>query len=272
MRAIFPRRLRIDSKNDLISFELTSEWVDCVSRYIIGIAAFLSGDDEYAEKLFLDLLNNTNLKKINFPPLKKMSQRVPVRLADIYVLHATREFELWRKDRKVDHWNYIWSWIKKVKRLYPNQYNTRIFTAIYYFVTERNITKAIREIKKCQGQFDTTWRYSYAFLLAYRGELKKAIRIYKQAGQGYCDPSIPFQTEEFILWVLESEPEKKQLYFCLGMINWKCKEDRKQAIKDFTKFTEETSDDFMDKEKTLAEEYIRTIKNELKTKRSSLHT
>jgi len=264
MREIFPRRLRIDSKNDLISFEFTSEWVDCVSRYIIGIAAYLSGDDAYAEKLFLDIFNNQRLKTCQLPPLKKLRQRVPIRLADIYTWYAAKEFEEWRKDRDPERWKTLWGFIVKIRNLHPSQYNARLLTAIYLFVTKRDVTAAIREIKKCRNESDATWRYSYAFLLAYKGELKKAVKMYKKAAQHYCGPGIPLQTEEFILWMLEQEPEKVQLYFCLGMINWKGKEDREQAIKDFEKFTQEAKGKNFDSEIQLAHEYIRNIKAEVK--------
>ena len=52
---LFPRRLIISTEGDLFTFEITANWVDVVSKYIIGIAALLSGDIEYAQELLEDL-------------------------------------------------------------------------------------------------------------------------------------------------------------------------------------------------------------------------
>jgi len=41
---LLPRHVRIASQSDVFSFEFTSNWTNCVSRYIIGIVALLSGD------------------------------------------------------------------------------------------------------------------------------------------------------------------------------------------------------------------------------------
>ena len=41
---LFPRKVNISKENDLLSFQFTSEWVGVVSKYIIGIAAAISGD------------------------------------------------------------------------------------------------------------------------------------------------------------------------------------------------------------------------------------
>jgi hypothetical protein len=50
---VFPRRLIIGVENDAFSFEAASEWTELSTRYVIGMAAFISGDAGYAEKMFL---------------------------------------------------------------------------------------------------------------------------------------------------------------------------------------------------------------------------
>ena len=54
--------------------------------------------------------------------------------------------------------------------------------------------------------------------------------------------SILIDVESFICSTLETEPEKYQFYYCLGVINWYLKGDQKQAANDFKKFLAERND------------------------------
>jgi len=49
---------------------------------------------------------------------------------------------------------------------------------------------------------------------------------------------VPIQTEEFIQEILEQEPSKTQLHFCLGLINFYAKEDYGAAERDLARFLE----------------------------------
>lgn len=265
MQEVFPRRLSIDTKNDLITFEFTSEWIESVSKYIIGIASCLSGDDIYAESLFISILKNQRLKDCDLPPIKKIRQRTPIRLGEIYAFRAIKKYERWRKSRTPDALKEVLGQLTKLRKIYPSNYTGRLLAAICHFVFNRDITKAMRELKKCRNINDGTWAYSYAFLFAYQGEMKKARRIYKTAFAYSCNPEVYLQTEEFILWVLEQEPDKIQLYFCLGLINQHGKIDKIQAIKDFKTFLDKRSEagkTFLIEEQ-LAKRYIKNIEKNL---------
>jgi hypothetical protein len=50
------------------------------------------------------------------------------------------------------------------------------------------------------------------------------------------DATVPVQCEEFIQIVLEQEPERYWLHFCLGMINYRVKGDLIAARRDFQEF------------------------------------
>src|SRR5207244_3535770 len=50
---VLPRRVVIERENDAFEFEATSEWTDVSTRYVVGMAALISGDVAYAESLFL---------------------------------------------------------------------------------------------------------------------------------------------------------------------------------------------------------------------------
>ncbi len=263
MAELFPRRLHIDTENDLFHFEITAEWINYVTRYFVGIASSVSGYLEYSEKIFYSLYSDGKLRNINSLPLKKMMQRLPIRLGEIYACKASQQFSQWRKDKQnIQIMENVGIYIRKLNRFHPKQYNGMLLAAIYYFVNKRDINKSIRILKNCQGIHDATWRYSLAFLYAYRGEVKKARRIYDQAFRSYCNPESILQTEEFILWVLDKEPDKIQLHYFLGLINWKGKEDLETAKNDFNKFLKDKSASFSD-EKRRVSIYIKSIESEM---------
>jgi len=120
----------------------------------------------------------------------------------------------------------------------PNEYRYHLGKAIWHFARHRDLASALSEINKCRGSSDATWRYSAAFLESYRGDLTTASRIYEKAFTRPVDQLVPFEVEEFIQWVLQIEPDKVQLYYCLGLINLKMKHDLELALTDFRRFLE----------------------------------
>ena len=62
--------------------------------------------------------------------------------------------------------------------------------------------------------------FSEAFLTAYEGDLEGAYRSYRRAFESpLADPNVPVECEDFIQIVLDPEPDKPRLYFCLGLLN-----------------------------------------------------
>ncbi|MBI4232723.1 hypothetical protein HY605_05835 [Candidatus Peregrinibacteria bacterium] len=264
MAEVFPRRLHIDTRNDLLSLEFTSEWVDCVARYIIGIAASLSGDLAYAESLFLDLFKNKHLQRSALPPLRKMRQRIPIRLGEIYAFRASQVYEQWCRERNPMLIEEMWHHLVHLRNFYPEHYSGRLLSAIYFFIARRDVEAALREIRKCRTIRDATWRYSYAFLVAYCGKMLRARRMYQSAFEHHCNSAdVPLQTEEFMIWLLQEEPDKVQLHFCLGLVNWHAKDDKKQAVQDFRKFLASNGSQEFPDEVRLAHAYVSTLEGEL---------
>ncbi len=87
----------------------------------------------------------------------------------------------------------------------PEEYQHRLLSAIYYFVVDKNLKAAIKELEKCSQIPDPTWRLSKAFLLAYKGKMDDAVRYYNAAFKLEATHQVHFETEEFIDWVLQEE-------------------------------------------------------------------
>ncbi|MHB1301491.1 MAG: hypothetical protein ACYCY8_11585 [Burkholderiales bacterium] len=149
----------------------------------------------------------------------------------------------------------------------PEYFNSKEvlnFRAIIEFVIRHNIDEAISLIKAIKATGQPHWHLNLAFLLAYKGQFNNAIRHYRLAAElPDIPPEILAQIEDFIVWVLTQEPQKYQLYYCLGYFNWKIKGDFAGATKDFECFLANATAPGMEKEKQLAQNWIEEIHKQL---------
>lgn len=237
-RDLFPRRLFLEQEGDLLSFHFTAAWIDAVARYIIGIAAMISGDDKFAEAAFLELHEKLGVQPASPPPaIAKIRNRLPHRIAEVYkrrlgVLnhrhHMTRDKAILIETEKV---------LDQLERWDSGGYGLQLSRAMCHFVLRRDVAAARRALKKCENVSDGTWLWSKAFLEVYAGDLTGAWKTYQRAFRSQTDnQNVPVQCEEFINCVLVEEPEKGQLYFALGLINLKFKNDGIAARRDLEMF------------------------------------
>lgn len=258
---LFPRRIRIASENDVLSFVFTSEWINCVARYIIGIAAACSGELDYAEKLQNDVERLLASKDQKFPIFAILKQRVPLRLGEIHFARALSACERWTQNRAPNEMVEVGRNLEKIPPSYAtSNYGVILLKSIFMFVQNRDVKGAIAILKKCKGMSNALWHYNLGFLYAYMGDLKKAIQRYRNGMNLPVDPSDFAQIEEFIIWVLEQEPIKYQLYYCLGFINLEIKGDHGQAIMDLEKFLSIGEEHAFAEERKIASKWISEIK------------
>ena len=74
--------------------------------------------------------------------------------------------------------------------------------------------------------------------MAIRANLMKQILSYRKAFEKNATPDAHLQSEEFIREILKKEPERIQLYYCLGLIYYFYRHDlelAKEAFLDFKK-------------------------------------
>ena len=139
----------------------------------------------------------------------------------------------------------------------PRYYNLQ---AIYCFINNQDTQKSLDWLNKHKkSNRDATWDCNTAFLRAYDGDLKSASRDSRRCAELIPPAEIISMIEEFLLLFATREPEKFQLYFCLGYFNWKIKGDNIAAIKDFKKFIENENIDLFSKEKELVEGWIEDL-------------
>jgi hypothetical protein len=234
---VFPKRVVIEKENDVFSFEATSEWTDVSTRYVIGTAALISGDVAYAENLFRYVEDKLHQPHVSNFGIKEISRLLPQRFRQLYSAWIAHLYSAYFSTRDV---RYLKRCDEIATRLlvYDNSnYGAMMIKAICEFIFRRDVSAAHKLITKCRNDKDWAWWYSRAFLHAYQGKMDEALSDYRHAFAGpIVDKSVPVQCEEFIQIVIAQEPDRIQLHFCSGLINFHAKEDYIAAERDFDLF------------------------------------
>jgi hypothetical protein len=260
---LFPRRLHISTENDLLSLNFTSEWTECVAKYIIGIASSCSLDLDYAEHLYRDVQSKLSAIQTDFPIFAKLKQRLPIRFSEIYIARSKICIKHWQKTKDQTALSPLASNLSKISPLLADNYQVLLLRGIEAFLNGRRIRDAIEYTKKCSLYDDPVWHLNLAFLRAYQKNLVKSIKQYRICTNYDLSPITLAEVEDFIVWILKEEPEKYQYYYCLGFFNWKIKEDLHRAVDDFEEFLKHVKEEEFIKEREQANEWIVEIKEEI---------
>lgn len=263
-RELLPKKVLFEIENDLFTFEITSNFLMLVAKYIIGYASYLSGDIEYSQSLFESISESLTNEKATLPSIIKIKKSLPERLINVYLAQTDLILESWNMTKKVSDFENAIPYLNKISALKPNNYPFLLRNAIMHFIVDRNIVEAKKEIHKCRHENHAAWRYSNAFLFAYEGDLDFARKQYLEAFKLQTSVDLSIEVEEFINWVIQEEPDKVHLFYCLGLINYFGKEDLISALHDFRSFLELTPKKHFTEQKKDARDFITKIENNLK--------
>lgn len=254
---LLPRRVLIDADNDSLAFQFTSEWAEAVAKYVIGIAAYMSGDLDYAERLYLDVQGRLTEKAKGFPIFRKLSERLPIRLSEVHHTRAELAHVAWRRTgdpmRIADIEEHL---SREVGTAAPLKPGYHFLSAIVAFLRSRDISAAIGHLRNVKNSDDPLWNLNMGFLAGYKGNLKTAARHYRAASEHAVDPDVLLQVEEFVRWVLERESDKYQLWYCLALFYWKVTGDKAQARRCFRRFLDAGNEADFPKERELAGQWL----------------
>jgi hypothetical protein len=265
--AVFPTRLIVGASGDVFAFEVAAQHVDAVARYVIGTTAAISGDFVYSEELLLDaertLAALAQRAEGNVAPV--LLDRVRKRLTEIYIEWMNQVGNRYTRSRDREALRELETIVNRLRRYDPDNSGARLSAAMAAFVLRRDIGGARGEIDRCRHLTDATWMYSDAFLLAYEGDLEGAYRAYRRAFQSpLADPTIPMQCEEFIQIVIDEEPDRPWLYYCLGLINYRAKGDLRAARADFATFIDRADRTTFARPIDIATEWVNEIDTRLR--------
>ena len=233
----FPRRALIRETEELLGFELARDLVGVASRFILGIACLVSDNPVSAFDLHYGVWNDLKKKEeeaVGFPV-----PRLIGRVASLLVIEGLQAADLLFTKKPPNYLADMLRFLDVAKDIDPSNYNGHLLKGIYLFLSSRDIESARKEIKKAENSRDAAWLWSSAFLEAYDGRLEEAHKIYQRAFRSPVPDNTALQVETFVIDVLNLEPDKIQLWYCLGMINYLYKRDKESARKDFLKFCEQ---------------------------------
>jgi len=215
-------------------FELSAKFTFIGVRFIIGLAAFLSGDVELALKLHKNLydeLNNDSTYR-NLPPIIKnnvkysLSEECQV-LARYFYQHKGD----FRKSEQFLNKSFNYSSIN---------YGGLLLLAIIQFIHHNDPKKALATIEraKAYSKGDGTWKYSKGFLLMHQEKFKEAYRVYESIVRNKFDYEIYRAAEaiDFNKSVLVSNPKHLQSYFIIGILYLEKINNPPLALEIFEKF------------------------------------
>ncbi len=239
MYSVFPRNSMISYDQELTGFSLNSLIFSYGSLYILGLACAYNGFIDIAYKLHkkcnqIKIESDTEILKTNFERIQKNNKEFL--MAEIHFF-AINEY------LGECNWEKIGEKVHEAEKLCPLSYDMCTLSAIFYF-HERNLKVAherLFEAKK-RATGDYTWAYSKAFLFAYEEKLDKAYNFYKLGFRNRAANNVHIQCEKFIYGILDEEPEKYQLHYCLGLLFFYKHEDFNLAREEFKIFLSEDSE------------------------------
>ena len=247
----------IPKDDEIIGFKITAENIDFTAKYIIGTTCILNNDVKSAISIHHELYNNITFVEKN-KKLNKKLEYIKNNLPNLIIEEAK-----WLASSNYFEGNLIEMkrYINIIQLFEKNNYYGSVLLSIYYFLKNRDIEKSFHELELARkNQKNYTWLLNRAFLFSYLGELDNAYKAYVRLMKKSMSMSTILESEEFIWKIYKEEPDKIQLLYALGVVNYFIKKDHKLALNYFIEFSESIKEDNnLFKYKSYVDKYITTL-------------
>lgn len=261
---LLPSEIRIKQESDILAFNFTSDFIEIVAKYIIGIAALISGDLNLAELLFSEVNLEISNKNRKFPIYDKIFNRIPKRLSEVRLNRASMLYNEWKNTHNDNLIESIGVHLELINEKYRKNQVFGILYSIFLFLYDRDIDGSLNSLRSYCPRNEFTWQMNYSFLMAYAGDLPR-VKTHIDLAQLYNPiPTTIADTEEFTKWILELEPKRFTLHYYLGFLNWLIKGDLELAIKDFALFVTQADKKLFRKEITYCKQRIALLEKRIK--------
>lgn len=260
---LMPARVTFPEENDLLAFEFTAELTDIVSRYVIGLAAALSGDVASAERMYVDVSRRLSGVDKQFPVLEKIRTRLPFRMFELNEARAVASYEKWRRHKTKENAQALGRYLAAIP--VDADYARRVLSlrAVHAVVDLKDIALAREYVLRHDLRENAIWHFNLAFLAAFDGKLRKAVKHYQDGARTVVEEETIADIEEFMTWILREEPSKYQFHYCLGFFNWKVRGDLALASSDFKVFLRSGDERQFVAERKLARKWLTQIEEQL---------
>jgi hypothetical protein len=258
---LMPGRIQFQSESEVLNFVVSGEWTVLVAKYIIGIAAALSGLLDNAEQLQLDVQKALATTKVKGSAVHStLRSRIPQRLAEIRDARARAALERWVENPVQEHLATLSENVLAIPESQQKVARVLNIRAIAAFVCGRQIKEALAILNDPAMPRDIGWYYNMGFLHAYQGNLMKAAQFYSKAVVMTHPPTLVTELEAFITAVLKLEPARKQLHYCLGVLNLEVRGDLLRAEEEFVRFLQGAETNRFPLQRKRAEQWLETIR------------
>jgi tetratricopeptide (TPR) repeat protein len=235
MLSVCYKQISFQEQCEFKGFEFTADSFFVAVKYIVGIAALVSGDVALALNLHSNLNSDANFNEMvkllpNLTPVKDKLNTLLLEENYLMSLIFYRQGNLVESKKYIDH-----ALSLKIS------YSALLQLAIIEFLLENNPQKALKTIYKAKilAKNDLTWRWSEAFLLMYLGKHEKALSLYKKISKtnDASETDVLREVYQFIDYCVQSRPSEVQCYFITGYLKFKKESNYADAYSYFEKFT-----------------------------------
>ncbi len=273
-RALLPKEINFDEFFGLRGCKATAKIVYLTTKYVAGVASFLSGNPFLAitmhEKLgdelkgYEEIDRDKRLKdfsKFDFKQIKNIKNKLPLIISNEAFSISKIYYENNLQDMAKE-------FLAKSLGFNQNNYNSYLLKAIIDFEVNNDPLEAMNSIKNAKrcGENRFEWKYSWAFLHFWFQRYGEAFKMcQKISKQNYPkEDDVVENVEQFNLNILNNRQDKPQLYFWIGYLSYKKMLNFPKALEYFEKFKElaNINNDAMLFSKAGA--YIAEIKNKMK--------
>lgn len=232
MSYILPKNINFELDNEFSSFTITSEIIGESVKFILGLSFAYSRlyDEAYKmHKYCLDI----SFSKIKSGKNNLLSQRM-YQLSLSYAISELKQLaQISRIEGRLSE---SIEYINRALILNPEDYGALLEKSICCFLVG-NIQESMNVLIKCsKNKSDYTWAYNKAFLHTFEGDFDAAYKLYKMVVNKPVGKNVANQCEIFIINYLKQYPEKYELFYALGMIYYKIKQDYQLACEYFNLF------------------------------------
>ena len=234
---LLPRRLIASSKASLPAFEITSSISSVVAKYIAGIAAFVSGLNGPARALYSDAQAAAVRLSSRHAAARKIVERVPLRFGEISLTEASKLHSEWRKSRDdhllVEMEVYLDECAEAVQQ-FPAW---KTLKAISMVAASKGDLSKIERMLRGLPKEDPITQMNLAFLDVAKGNLRSAVRHYRNAAQSNVSMDVVDEVMCFLDWYRDFRSDAAcNVAFAHGFISYCILKDRHLAEEYFQDF------------------------------------
>lgn len=255
--ATLPKGINFNDEFSFRGFQISSDIVLKSVKYIVGIAAYLSGDPFLAIKLHELLKNEILSLSIKTPFDQTIASKINTLLSNEHAVLAVYYFG--KNDQKNAR-----SHLEIAFILVPTCYRALILDAIIAFSWENDPRRALAVTKKCHGHPMPEWRYNEAFLHFWLGNYTTAWKACEKIKTLAGDQLVSSEVIDFNEQLLKTV-DKSILYFWLGFNYYFKQNNLPYALQSFEIF-EQKADPSMDKLKQKSSAWLLEIKKKMALK------